>query len=186
MNDHHDESWQWSRMRPWMKVLTEQALPDFMRHKVDASDIVQHAMAEAWNGRENYRGTTTAQRMAWLRVILKRSILRHQETHLGTQKRNMRREVSCDVFVDDASQRIERFAVDTATSPDLAAEKAEQILRVAEVLDTLPDDYRQVLVLRHFEDLDHEAIAERMNRSAAATRMLWIRALKSLKQKLAL
>lgn len=184
MTSEPEESWQWSRMRPWMMVLADQALPDFLRHRVDASDIVQQAMTEAWNSRDNYRGTTTAERMAWLKVILKRSINRQQERLLGTQKRDMRREVSADISVDDASQRIERFAVDTATHPDAAAEKAEQIIRVTSVLDSLPPDYRQVLMLRHFEDLEHEAIAEQMNRSPAAVRMLWIRALKALKQKL--
>ena len=186
MTSQPDESWQWSRMRPWMMVLADQALPDFMRHRVDASDIVQQAMTEAWNSRENYRGTTTAERMAWLKVILKRSITRQQSRLLDTQKRDLRREVSCDLSVDDASQRIERFAVDTATHPDAAAEKAEQIIRVTSVLDSLPPDYRQVLILKHFEELDHYTIAERMNRSPAAVRMLWIRALKMLKQSLSL
>lgn len=184
MTSEPEESWQWSRMRPWMMVLADQALPDFLRHRVDASDIVQQAMTEAWNSRENYRGTTTAQRMAWLKTILKRSVTRQQERLLDTQKRDMRREFDCELSLDNASQRLERFAIDTATRPDAAAEKAEQIIRVASVLDDLPPDYRQVLMLRHFEDLEHEAIAMRMDRTPAAVRMLWIRALKSLKQKL--
>ena len=184
MNDESNESWQWSRLRPWMMVLADQALPDFMRHRVDSSDIVQQAMTEAWDNRENFRGTTTAQRMAWLKTILKRSVTRQQERLLDTQKRDMRREFDCDLSLDNASQRFERFAVDTATHPDAAAEKAEQIVQVASVLDGLPPDYRQVLMLRHFEDLQHDAIAVRMDRSTAAVRMLWIRALKALKQKL--
>jgi len=184
MNDESNESWQWSRLRPWMMVLADRALPDFMRHRVDSSDIVQQAMAEAWDNRENFRGTTTAERMAWLKTILKRSVTRQQERLLDAQKRDMRREFDCEFLLDDASQRFERFAVDAATLPDVAAEKAEQIVRVASVLHELPADYHQVLMLRHFEDLQHEAIGERMNRSPAAVRMLWIRALKALKQKL--
>ena len=179
-----DESWQWSRLRPWMMMLANQGLPDFLRHRVDASDIVQHAMTEAWTSRESFEGTTTAERMAWLRVILKRTILRQQERLLGTQKRDMRRDFSLDQSVDDASMRLERFAVETATGPDAAVEKAEQIVHVMAMLEQLPPDHRQILVLRHLEELDHDAIAKRMNRSVSATRMLWIRALKSLRKQI--
>jgi RNA polymerase sigma-70 factor (ECF subfamily) len=180
-----DASWQWSRMRPWMRVMAEQALPDFMHRRVDASDIVQQAMAEAWRSRETYLGTTTAERMAWLRIILKRTVLRQQERLLGAQKRDMRREFSIDALLDATSLRLERFAADPNAAPDAQAEKGEQEIEVTTALEKLSPDHRRVLMLRHFEDLSHETIAERMDRTPAAARMLWIRALKALREKLA-
>ena len=184
-NSGQDASWQWSRMRPWMRIMAEQALPNFMHHRVDASDIVQQAMTEAWRCRGTYLGTTTAERMAWLRVILKRTVLRQQERLLGAQKRDMRREVSIDAVLDATSLRLERFASDPSTAPDVKAEKVEQVIQVTTALEQLSPDHRQVLMLRHFEDLSHEIIAERMDRTLAAARMLWLRALKALREKLA-
>jgi RNA polymerase sigma-70 factor (ECF subfamily) len=55
---------------------------------------------------------------------------------------------------------------------------------VADALAELPVDYRDVIVLRHIEGLPFEAVAERMGRSTGAVRMLWLRALKVLRETL--
>ena len=60
----------------------------------------------------------------------------------------------------------------------------EQELRLAEVLGRLPDDYREVIVLRNLEGLSHEEVARRMGRSIGAVRMLWVRALSRLRREL--
>jgi RNA polymerase sigma-70 factor (ECF subfamily) len=57
-------------------------------------------------------------------------------------------------------------------------------LQLAKALDELPPVYRQVLVLRNFEDLPHEEVARRMNRSVGAVRMLWLRALTELRERI--
>ena len=53
---------------------------------------------------------------------------------------------------------------------------------LADVLAQLPDDYREVLIFRHLENLSHDEIAARMNRSPGAVRMLWVRALAALRE----
>ena len=57
------------------------------------------------------------------------------------------------------------------------AVREEEGVRLAQVLENLPADYREVLILRNLEGLSHEAVAQRMNRSPGAIRMLWVRAL---------
>jgi RNA polymerase sigma-70 factor (ECF subfamily) len=49
------------------------------------------------------------------------------------------------------------------------------------VLETLPSDYRQVIMLRNIEEMSHQEVALRLNRSVGAVRMLWVRALKALR-----
>jgi RNA polymerase sigma-70 factor (ECF subfamily) len=56
----------------------------------------------------------------------------------------------------------------------------ERELLLAQLLERLPEDHRDVLVLRHLEGLSHEEIARRMGRSPGAVRMLWVRALARL------
>ena len=56
---------------------------------------------------------------------------------------------------------------------------------LADVLNRLPADYREVIVLRNLENLPHEAVAARMNRSPGAARILWVRALAALREQLA-
>jgi RNA polymerase sigma-70 factor (ECF subfamily) len=55
---------------------------------------------------------------------------------------------------------------------------------LAEVLAHLPQDYRNVIILRNLEGLAHEQIADRMGRSVGAVRMLWVRALERLRKEL--
>ena len=56
------------------------------------------------------------------------------------------------------------------------------MLRLAQALEQLPDEYRTVLVLRHMENKTHADIAEQLEKSPTATRMLWVRALAALKK----
>jgi RNA polymerase sigma-70 factor (ECF subfamily) len=53
---------------------------------------------------------------------------------------------------------------------------------LANALEQLPDDYRQVIMLRHLEGLPFADVAERMNRTVASVQNLWVRALKRMKQ----
>lgn len=53
---------------------------------------------------------------------------------------------------------------------------------IAEVLESLPEDYRAVIVLRNLKGLSHAEVAKQLNRTESAVRMLWLRALKQLRQ----
>ena len=66
---------------------------------------------------------------------------------------------------------------------DCAVQHEHEIL-LADALAELPADYRDVIVLRHIESLPFEEVAQRMGRTAGAVRMLWLRALKRLRETL--
>ena len=172
------ESWSIGPLRPWLKVLADRQLPSALKGKVDASDIVQQTFIDAWRGRDQFRGTTHAERLAWLRVILTRVILRSDRDRKAA-KRGAGREKQLQAAIDQTSTCLERLAVGDGPGP---ASIAEQVLRLAEALDRLPDDYRRVLVLRHLENLPHAEIAQQIGKTSAATRMLWVRALAALRK----
>ena len=68
------------------------------------------------------------------------------------------------------------------TSPSEAASRREQAVLFADALATLPDDYREVIVLRHLEGLTFPAVAERMGRTVDSVEKLWVRAVARLRQ----
>lgn len=175
-------TWSIGPLRPWLKMLAERQLPDALRGKVDPSDIVQQTLVDAWRGREGFRGDSHGERLAWLRVILTRVIIRNDRDLLRTAKRGQGKEQTLQAAIDRDSVCMEQLAVGEEPSPASQADHAEQTLLLADALQKLPDEYRQVLTLRHMEGLSHAEIAERMNRSPAATRMLWVRALEALKK----
>ncbi len=59
--------------------------------------------------------------------------------------------------------------------------RLEDELRIAAAMEALPEDHREVLVLRNIERLPFEEVGRRMGRSSGACRMLWVRAISSLK-----
>ena len=180
-----DPRTQWlMRHELWLKLLAGVEIESRFAGKFSASDVVQQTLLAAWQDWAQFRGDDEVQRRAWLRQILA-----HQLAHLvrhfaGTQKRDLDRELPLDASLDQTSQRLDRLATGDQVSPSGLLEAREQSLLLARVLDELPADYREVLVLRHLEDLSHEEVAARMNRSVGAVRMLWLRALAALRERI--
>ena len=80
--------------------------------------------------------------------------------------------------------RLEAILPDPGTSPTRRIQRHEQTIQLADQLSKLPADYREVIVLRHIESLAFEEIGRRMERSTGAVRMLWLRAIKQLRERM--
>jgi RNA polymerase sigma-70 factor (ECF subfamily) len=172
------------RCRPWLKLLARLQIAGDFQGKFDPSDIVQQTLLEAYRALPQFRGQTEPELAAWLRQILAHVLAHEIRRYRGTQQRDLVREVSLEQALAESSQRLGGLLAAPGSSPSQQAAQREQELLLAEVLDRLPQDYREVIILRHLEELPHEKIAERMGRSAGAVRMLWVRALARLRQEL--
>ena len=170
--------------RPWLVTLVRMQGHDGLQHKFDASDVVQQTMLEAVRDLPQFQGSTEAEFAAWLRQILAHTLGHEVRRFRGTDKRDVSREVSIDQSLEQSSMRLRQMLADDASSPSHQAARAEQEVILAEVLERLPDDYRQIIVLRNLEGVSHEEAARRMNRNEGAVRMLWVRALAHLKKEL--
>jgi RNA polymerase sigma-70 factor (ECF subfamily) len=120
--------------------------------------------------------------LAWLRQVLAHVLGHEFRRYAGTQQRDVAREVSLEQSLAQSSQRLGDMLAVSGSSPSQQAVRHEQEVMLAEVLVRLPDDYREVLILRNLEGLSHEEIAERMGRGVGAVRMLWVRALARLRK----
>lgn len=172
-----------ARYEPWLRVLARMEIDSRFQAKFSASDVVQQTMLEAWRNWDQFRGEDEPQRRAWLRQILAHQLAHLTRHYAGTQKRDVGRERSLDASLAASSMRLEQLLPDRRDSPSARAVTNERAMQLARVLDELPDDYRRVITLRNLEDLPHEEVARRMNRSSGAVRMLWLRALADLRQR---
>ncbi len=170
---------------PWLRLLARVQVESRFRAKFDPSDIVQQTMLEAVRAFPQFRGNTEAELAAWLRRILAHVLAHEIRRYHGTAKRDLDREVPLDQQLTQTSQRFGDMLAGTGTSPSQALDRHEQQTLLAAVLDRLPEDYREVIILRHLEGLSHEEVAQRMGRNPGAVRMLWVRALARLRQELA-
>lgn len=172
------------RYQPWLQVIARCEVDSRFGGKFSASDAVQQTLLEAWRSWERFRGEGEPQRRVWLRQILAHQLAHLARQFAGTQKRNLARERSIDASLAKSALRLDQVLAADQSSPSGQAVRNEQSLRLASVLERLPDDYRQVILLRNVEDLAHEEVARRMNRSVGAVRMLWLRALTALREQL--
>jgi RNA polymerase sigma-70 factor, ECF subfamily len=173
--------------RNYLHLLARTQIDLHLQGRVDPSDLVQETMLEAFRDFGQFRGRTEGELLAWLRRILVHNLARIGEKHLGTRKRDARREISLHRRVADlerSSDQMDAALVSQATSASGRAQRRELAAILADALARLKVDHREVIVLRNLEGLSFEEVARRMGRSAGAVRMLWLRALDRLKQHL--
>ncbi len=169
--------------RNYLTLLAGMQIDSALRVRVDASDVVQETYLEAIRDFGQFEGKSEGELVAWLRRILVRNIADLVRRH-GAQGRDWRRQESLEMALDRSSQTAHQALAAGISTPSVQAARREQSVLLADALARLPDDYRQVIILRHLERLPFPEIARRMGRSAGAMRMLWARALEKLRGQL--
>jgi RNA polymerase sigma-70 factor (ECF subfamily) len=167
--------------RGYLGLLARLQVGRRLQRKVDASDVVQETFLEAYRHFPQFQGTTEAELVSWLRQILAARLAKLVRRYLGTRSRDVRMERELEVELDQSSQVLDRGLVAPFSSPSQQAARREQAVLLAEALEQLPEDYREVLILRHLEGLRFPELAHRMNRSLDSVKNLWTRALARLR-----
>ncbi len=167
-----------SKYRNYLLLIANQDLDANLRAKLGASDVVQESMMLAQKNFEQFRGESEQEFLGWLKTILVND-LRNNRRQFATRKRD----AGLELNLQEQSSVKDRL-VDANLTPSSDAMQRERAQALSAALSGLSDDHRQVIQLRNFEQLDFEAVGQRMNRSADAARKLWARALESLQAQL--
>jgi len=173
--------------RNYLKLLVVSQLEQKLAARVSPSDVVQETFLEANRDFTRFRGTSSAEFCAWLRSILVHNLHRVVEQHVLTEKRDVRREVSLEALASNLEQstaRLDSILPDPGSSPSGTAQRQELEIELADQLAELPSDYRDVIVLRHIEAMPFEQVGQRLGRSTGAARMLWLRAIELLRERM--
>lgn len=169
------------RFRSYLRVLAEIQLGARLRSKVDASDIVQQSMIEAHQGLAKAKFNSEGELIAWLRQILAHNLL-NVARDFGAQKRDVGRERSLAIELDDNSARLEQFLASKQSSPSQQAMRNENAGKLATALAELPEAQRRAVVLKHFHGLSLDEIAQQLDRSTLAVAGLLKRGLQKLRE----
>ena len=168
--------------RRYLALIADVQIGQRLRGKVDASDLVQETFLEAHQNFGRFRGTSEPELVRWLRQILAANLADLLRRYLGAQGRDVRLEREIEDAFDRSSVLLDRGLVAPTSSPSQQAARREQAVVLADALAELPDDYREVIVLRHLEGLTFPEIAARMRRSLDSVEKLWMRGLARLRQ----
>ncbi len=167
------------RHRPYLKMLTLRALDGELNARVDDSDLVQQTWLAAFRHFDSFEGEDEAQFVAWLRKIHERKITDTIRKHVGAEKRSIENEQSAGK--DEGESRLGHLST---LSPSQRVMQAEEAVRLAEAMSTIPEDQREAVRLRHLEGWDLEEIATQFDRSKTAVASLLKRGLANLRKQL--
>jgi RNA polymerase sigma-70 factor (ECF subfamily) len=167
--------------RHYLELLARLEIGRRLQTKIDTADVIQDTYLDAHRGFKSFRGSSEQEFVAWLRAIFATRLSMLLRHYLGTQGRDLRREQGLEINLDQTSQLLERGLFANGNSPSQSVMRREQGVLLAEALARLPEDYREIVMLRHLEDLPFGDVAVRMNRSVDSVQKLWVRALARLR-----
>ena len=170
--------------RPRLRRMVAFRLDQRLQGRIDPSDVLQDAYLAAWEDLGAYLDRPAMPFFLWLRGIAGNKLRELHRHHLGTQMRDARREVSIG---DGAMSETTMAALAAQLLGDLtrASEQALRVevkLRLQEALSSMEPLDREVLALRHFEQLSPAETAEVLGIKEKAAGMRYVRALRRLKE----
>src|SRR6516165_6251981 len=168
--------------RGYLLLVADRELDPELRAKGGGSDLVQDTFLEAQRDFAQFHGASVEELRAWLRRLLLNNVANFTRQYRQRAKRDVGREIPLEAG-GSSHERGAGLAANTV-SPSGAVLALEQAEALARALERLPADYRQVLAYRHDEQLTFEEIGQRMQRTANAARMLWLRAVERLQREM--
>jgi RNA polymerase sigma-70 factor, ECF subfamily len=171
------------RHRQRLRRMVALRLDPRLQGRVDPSDVIQEAYLEASARLAEYLQNPTMPFFLWLRFLAGQKLVTLHRHHLGARMRDAGREVSLyrGQLPETSSAALAARLLGHDTRPSEAAIRAELKLRLQEALNSLDPLDREVLALRHFEQLSRAEVAQVLGISEAATSKRYVRALQRLK-----
>lgn len=157
-----------------------------LRGRLDAADVVQEAFITATARRADFFKQTVQPLFLWLRWIVRNTLLELHRHHLGVRMRDAAREQRSDARAEEGTHAtlVARLTAGM-TGPSTAAGRAEMKARLNAALDRLDAIDREVLALRHFEQLTSSEAAQVLGIQERAAAKRYLRALERLRELLA-
>ena len=174
-----------SEHRERLRRMVEFRLDARLKGRVSTSDILQEAYIDALKRLPHYQADPDIPFFIWLRTVTVQRLIDVHRFHLGAQARDAAREVRLGGgdSVEASTEKMVGLVADL-TSPSQAAERGEIMGRLREALDGLDPTDREVLALRHFEELSNHEVASLLGIRSAAASKRYVRAIERLKHAL--
>jgi RNA polymerase sigma-70 factor (ECF subfamily) len=176
-----------ARHRDQLRRMVRLRLDRRLRGRVDPSDVLQEAQLEIVRRGAGYAADPRLPPFLWLRLITGQRLLALHRTHLGAQMRSAGQEIALHhgPMPQATSVSLAEMLLGRLTSPTQAAQKAEVRVLLQEALNGMDAMDREVLTLRHFEELTNAEVAQVLGLSKTAASNRYIRALERLREILA-
>jgi RNA polymerase sigma-70 factor (ECF subfamily) len=176
-----------AQYRDRLRRMVALRLDQRLQGRIDASDVMQETYLEAWRRLAEYLRQPKMPFYLWLRFLTGQKLVTLHRQHLGTHMRDIGREVSLyrGALPETSSAALAAQLLGHDPRPSEAAARAELQIRLQEALNSMSPLDREVLALRHFEQLSRAETAAVLGIQESATSKRYVRALRRLKEILA-
>src|SRR5262249_37693616 len=167
------------RLRQMIRLRLDRRL----QGRVDPSDVLQDAYLDVAAKLPEYAGRAVMPFFLWLRMVVGERLLRIHRHHLGAAMRDANREISLHrgAFPEASSVSLAAQLLGQITSASRDALRAEMKLILQDVLNAMDPIDREVIALRHFEELRNDEVAAALGLTKAAASKRYVRAMLRLK-----
>lgn len=171
------------RYRDRLRQMVRLRLDRRLSGRIDTSDVLQDAYLDVARRFPEYAAAPTVPFYIWLRALTGQRLMDLHRRHLGAEMRDAGREISLyrGALPMASSASLAQQLLAGLTSPTQAAIREEMQLRLQEALNSMDPIDREVVVLRHFEELTNTEAAEVLGIESAAASKRYIRAIRRLK-----
>jgi RNA polymerase sigma-70 factor (ECF subfamily) len=172
-----------ARYRDRLRAMVRLRLDRRMAGRLDPSDVLQEAYLDVAKRFPEYSAAPAVSFYLWLRNLTGQRLIDLHRQHLGAQMRDAGREVSLyrGALPQVSSASLAQQLLAGLTSPTQAAIRAEMQLQLQEALNSMDPIDREVVVLRHFEELNNAETAQVLGIDPSAASKRYIRAIRRLK-----
>ena len=166
-----------------LRQLVRLRLDRRLQGRVDPSDVLQDAFVDLTAKLPGYASRPEIPIFLWLRLVVGERLLRVHRHHLGAAMRDAGREISLHqgAFPEASSASLAAQLLGQITSASRAALRAEMQVLLQEAINGMDPLDREVIALRHFEELTNDEVAAALGLTKAATSKRYVRAILRLK-----
>jgi RNA polymerase sigma-70 factor (ECF subfamily) len=174
------------RYRKRLRQMVRLRMDHRLQGRVDPSDVIQDAYIDLVEQLPTYLALPEMPFFLWLRLLTGQRLMRVHRQHLGAAMRNAGREVSLykGALPQASSLSLAAHLLGRITSASQAAVRAERQLQLQAALNGMDAMDREVIALRHFEELSNGEVAQVLGISKTAASNRYVRAMMRLQAEL--
>lgn len=152
-----------------------------LRSRIDTSDVLQESYLQIARRAQEFIDGVPVSLFVWIRQRVIQTLIDMQRNHFSDKRNaNRERDIPSMDYGQTSCLSIARFLLDDRTSPSMAAARSEEFEQLQSALQSMNETDREVLAMRHFEQLNNLQVAESLNLSPTAASNRYIRAVARL------
>lgn len=167
--------------RPRLRRMIEWRMDGRLNDRIDVSDVLQETYVDARRRLTQYLRKPRVPTYVWLRGLAYERLLRLQRRHLGAKCRAVQRQVGLPA---ESSAILAQRLSGSLSTPSRAVMRKELQMRVQAAVASLKEMDREIILMRHFEDMSNSEVAQELGLSDSAASMRYGRAIFRLKERL--